>query len=152
MKYFCCKRQILTRTILGLGMRLRSPSRVSGHRGECCRMLAGGPQLCWLQHSCPRPVPGPPRPPAAAALQREHGQYITRHMQPLQPAADHPSPCCRCWWLQGPDAAAGHWPCPQCAVVRPPGAWRHDMLTADEIALTHANVQKQILSTSTADP
>ena len=40
MKYFCCKREILTRTILGLGMRLRSPSRVSGHRGECCRMLA----------------------------------------------------------------------------------------------------------------
>ena len=155
MKYFCCKREILTRTILGLGMRLRSPPRVSGRRGECCRMLAARRAAAVLTAALVSAT-GSWSPAAPSCCSTAAGTWTIHHpthaASAVQPAADHPSPCCSRWWLQVPDAAAGHWPCRQCAVVRPPGAWRHDMLTADEIALTHANVQKQILSTSTADP
>ena len=136
------------RIILGLGMRLRSPSRVSGHRSKCCRMLAG--RSCA---DCSTRV----RDRFLVPCGPQQLQHCSGNMDNTSPDTCSSAACSLQQTIRHRAAGAGGCRCrtllldidPACsaAVVRRPGD-----ITADEISPTHANVQKQTLSTANADP
>ena len=146
------------RTILGLGMRLRSPSRVSRHRSKCCRMLAGRSCAdCSTRVRDRFLVPRGPQQLQHCSGNMDNTSPDTCSLCSLQQTIRHRAAGaggCRCRTLLldiDPACCAAVLQC--CSGE---AAWRHDMLTADEISLTHMKMfisrYNYLHLTSNADP